>query len=142
MLLSHLPFEQQKKMLLEYQYDLVRFNRTGMSMITNALLYSTLKYSDELIPFLIGQGFPLKENQSSPDSLWIQLSMISANNLEEKLPIKSITSLIDHTELNETHIDIMYSIKLEQLKLYETLIEEFPALKFDDPEQLTKIECD
>jgi len=143
MLLRLLPFEQQKKLLMEYQYDLVHFNRRGMSIITNALIVSsgTDNYSDELIPFLIAQGFPLKESQSSPDPLWIQLSILSADNSDEKLPIKTISSLIEHTKLNETHVDIMYSIKLEHIELYQALIEEFPALKFVDPEQLTQIEC-
>jgi len=140
-LLRQLPFIQQKELLLEHQYNLTHSNSFDFSIITRALQFGNSNQSDELIPFLIEQGFPLKESESSPDPLWTILYLMSLKNHYQKLPLRSISSLIEHTTLNETHIDIMYKIKQKNIELYENLIEQFPELKFDVPKELIEINC-
>lgn len=138
LLLRQLPLAQQKELLIEYQYDFTHSNAADVSIITNAIQFGG---DDELIPFLIEQGFPLKQNASSPDPLWMLLYILSGNYTEKVLPKKSISSLIDHTQLNEVHVNVMYKIKHKDSELYEKLIQAFPQLKFDDPKALIEISC-
>jgi hypothetical protein len=140
-LLRQLPLTQQKELLVEHQYNLTHSNNFGFSIIANVLQFGNSNHIDELIPFLLEQGFPLKESESSLDPLWWQLHLISVSNRYKELPLRSISSLIDHTTLNETHIDIMYKIKQKNIEVYENLIEQYPELKFDEPEELIEISC-
>jgi hypothetical protein len=140
-LLRQLPLSQQKELLLEYQYELINANNLNFSIAALAIQFGASANSSEIIPFLIEQGFPLKENESSPDPLWMLLYLMSVDNHYKELPIRSISSLIDHTTLNETHIDIMYKIKQKNNELYENLIAQFSELKFDAPEELIEINC-
>lgn len=141
LLLRQLPLVQQKELLLENQYDLTHFDNLGVSLITNVIRYGRGKTSDELIPFIIELGFPLKQDESSPDPLWMELYLLSSGRVFKELPIRTISSLIKHTTLNDVHINIMHKIKNKNIELYEQLVKEFPKLKFKTPQTLIEISC-
>jgi hypothetical protein len=140
-LIRKLTLIQQKELLLEQQFNLTNSNGFDFSIITSILQFGSSRHTDELIPFLVDQGFPLKTNESSPDPLWTILFLMSVDNRYREIPVKSISTLIDHTKMNETHIDIMYNIKQKNIKLYKNLVEEFSELKFDAPEELIDLNC-
>ena len=135
-LIKNLTFQQQKQLIKKHQYELSHFNIDGTSMIANAIMFSN---NEEIVPFLIEQGFPLKQSISSVDPLWIQLTILL--NSDNDFSATTIASLIHHTTFNETHVSVMHKIKQNKSDMYTRLIERFPELKFASPDTLIEIEC-
>jgi hypothetical protein len=135
LLIKMLDFQQQKQLITKYQYKLHDSNFNDSSMIANAIMYGS---NEEIVPFLIEQGFPLKQSESSVDPLWLQLERSSARN---NVSTTIISSLIDLTEFNETHVNMMHRIKQKNIDIYSRLITEFPELNFPPPDKLTEISC-
>jgi len=141
LLIRSLSLTQQKELLLEHQFNLTHSNSFNFSIITSILQFGYRRHVDDLIPFLIEQGFPLKESETSPDPLWTILYLMTVDNRYRGIPLKSIASLIEHTTMNETHIDIMHKMKQKNINLYADLIEQFSELEFDAPEELIELSC-
>ncbi|NOU52317.1 hypothetical protein HG263_17445 [Pseudoalteromonas sp. JBTF-M23] len=144
-MLFRLPIEQQKQLLVAQQYNLKNTNPLGFSLITQVLekdLRRPESVVDELIPFLISQGVSLVSSENDVDPLWFKLQTLNeVGDPKRALPFNALSSLIEHTQLNDTHIDAMYKIKRKHEWLYNRLIEHFPKLDFDKPDELIEIEC-
>ncbi|CAH9049731.1 hypothetical protein PSECIP111951_00014 [Pseudoalteromonas holothuriae] len=144
-MLYRLPIDEQKALLVEQQFNIQNSNSLGLSLITQVLEKSLRQGSadaDKLVPFLISQGVPLTSSEQDLDPLWFKL--YSLNNYEDptaELPVNVLASLIEHTKLNDTHIDALYKIKQKNVQLYHQLIEQFPELRFTEPSELIKINC-
>ncbi|TMP38848.1 hypothetical protein CWB96_09660 [Pseudoalteromonas citrea] len=141
LLVRRLPIDQQKDILLKYQHRLDNFDYRQISLITNAITYNN-NDSDELVSFLISHGFALKPSASAPDPLWLQLHLLQIEKTHQALPKKALQSLIEHTQLDEIHVNIMYKIKQSNIELYNTLVNEFPKLLLNAPQFLMNIQCE
>ncbi|TMO59236.1 hypothetical protein [Pseudoalteromonas aurantia] len=141
LLVRRLPIDQQKAILLKYQHRLDNFDHRQISLITNAITYNN-NNSDELVSFLISHGFALKPNASAPDPLWLQLHLLRIEQTHQALPKKALLSLIEHTQLDEIHVNIMHKIKQSNIELYNTLVNEFPKLLLNEPKFLMNIQCE
>lgn len=147
-MIFRLPIEQQKLLLVEQQYNLANTNALGFSLITQVFEKAlrnpktSKRMVDELIPYLLSQGVPLTSSDKDIDPLWFKLH--SLNNHEDpnaELASNALASLIDHTPINDTHIDAMYKIKNKHQALYQRLVDQFPKLHFDEPNALIEIKC-
>jgi hypothetical protein len=113
------------------------FNAHNQSCVLNALTYLT--NNNEIRPYIIELGFPLYKDSSSPDLLWLVLRHFLPR--KEELPLKLISSLLNNTELNEIHVDVMHKLKIENNKQYQEVISHFPELVFEAPKNLINISC-
>ncbi|KAF7769871.1 hypothetical protein PCIT_a2786 [Pseudoalteromonas citrea] len=141
LLVRRLPIDHQKAILLKYQHRLDNFDYRQISLITNVISYNN-NDSDELVSFLISHDFALKPNTSAPDPLWLQLHLLQIEKTRQALPKKALLSLIEHTQLDEIHVNIMYKIKQSNIELYNTLVNEFPKLLLNEPKFLMNIQCE
>jgi len=140
-LIRDLSLEDQKHLLTEYQFQLTPVNVHGRTLIANAIEFDYSLKNTELVAYLIDQGFPLKFDEDSPDPLWIQLHAMKNRRAESSVPLDTLQSLLNNTELNEIHIDMMQKIKNLNKPLYEKLITHLPRLELPEPEVLYQIEC-
>jgi hypothetical protein len=115
----------------------------GFSLIAQVMDKSLRSdgYDDETIPFLISQGLTLKGRDTDIDPLWFALYVISNYRQGDAIPINTLNSLIENTQLSDLHRNMLFKIKRNDKALYDKLITQLPALALSAPSQLIEIEC-